>query len=239
MIEFNKMKFAGVASLFDGSELKKFFKSYLYLIFTLEILIFFISFLCQLKPINIAFPWRYYLLASFSMPIILTFLLGIIVKGFNLYFFGNIGSFQNSAQSADAQDESNGSSGKLNSSLHFLRHAPYLLSLLMLIAGAAIFSQIDHILAFVGNVGEKALLYSLVIVGVLFFIAIVFGFVLLVFKYKLEKIRQQNEYKKEVMLRLGMMVTDDDRLIQQDGRIVSLEKPKQIPQARNDQQKFA
>ena len=85
MSKQDKNKYIGVATLFDNFdniELKRFVKFYIGLIF-------FLCFLLQLKPINIPFPWKYYFLASFLIPIAIAFLLGVFVAAFNLFIFGN------------------------------------------------------------------------------------------------------------------------------------------------------
>lgn len=225
----NHTKFAGIASLFESKEIKRFFKNYLFAICLLETLIFFISLFCLLEPFSMNFPWRYYLLASFLTPVVMTFLLGLIVKAFNVFFIESGSESQTTSEAADQSAQRGGTFAKLNSSLSFLRQAPFLLSLLFLIVGAVIFSQIDHIFAVIGTVGEKAVLYILITLGVLFFVFTIFAFVWLILKFKLEKVKYQTDHKREVMLQLGMFLTDDDRLISHDGQIISLENKKQIP----------
>jgi hypothetical protein len=222
-------KFAGIASLFESKEIKRFFKNYLFAICLLETLIFFISLFCLLEPFSMNFPWRYYLLASFLTPVVMTFLLGLVVKAFNVVFIENGSESRANPESADQNVHGGGTFARLNSSLSFLRQAPFLLSLLFLIVGAVIFSQLDHIFAVIGTVGEKALVYTLITLGVLFFVFTIFAFVWLILKFKLEKVKYQTDHKREVMLQLGMFLTDDDRLINHDGQIISLENKKQIP----------
>jgi hypothetical protein len=175
------------------------------------------------------FPWRYYLLASFLTPVVMTFLLGLIVKAFNVFFIESGSESQTNSEAVNQSAQKGGTFAKLNSSLSFLRQAPFLLSLLFLIVGAVIFSQIDHIFAVIGTVGEKAVLYILITLGVLFLVFTIFAFVWLILKFKLEKVKYQTDHKREVMLQLGMFLTDDDRLINHDGQIISLENKKQIP----------
>jgi hypothetical protein len=222
-------KFAGIASLFESKEIKSFFKNYLFTICLLETLIFFISLFCLLEPFSMNFPWRYYLLASFLTPVVMTFLLGLVVKAFNVFFIESGSESMATPESADQDAQRDGTFAKLNSSLSFLRQAPFLLSLLFLIVGAVIFSQIDHIFAVIGTVGEKAVLYILITLGVLFLVFTIFAFVWLILKFKLEKVKYQTDHKREVMLQLGMFLTDDDRLISHEGQIISLENKKQIP----------
>jgi hypothetical protein len=225
----NQTKFAGIASLFESKEIKRFFKNYLFAICLLETLIFFISLFCLLEPFSMNFPWRYYLLASFLTPVVMTFLLGLVVKAFNVFFIENGADPMANSESVDQGVRQGGTFAKLNSSLSFLRQAPFLLSLLFLIVGAVIFSQIDHIFAVIGTVGEKAVVYALITLGVLFLVFTIFAFVWLILKFKLEKVKYQTDHKREVMLQLGMFLTDDDRLINHDGQIISLENRKQIP----------
>jgi hypothetical protein len=229
MISDSHTKFAGIASLFEFQEIKRFFKNYLFVICLLETLIFFISLFCLLEPFSMNFPWRYYLLAAFLTPVVMTFLLGLVVKAFNVFFIDSGSESIPNAGTVDRGAQREGTFSRLNSSLSFLRQAPFLLSLLFLIVGAVIFSQIDHIFAVIGTVGEKAVVYTLITLGVLFLVFSVFAFVWLILKFKLEKVKYQTDHKREVMLQLGMILTDDNRLINHDGQIIALENKKQIP----------
>jgi hypothetical protein len=232
MDESSTLKSRGIVALFEKRELKSFFKTYLYFIFALEVLIFFISFLCQLEPIHITFPWRYYLLASFLTPIVITFLLGVIVKAFNLFCFGLAAPINESSTSPAKEKNENSISAKLDFTLNFFHKVPFLFTLLLLIVGAIAFSQFDHIMALVGVIGEKALVYGLMILGGLTLIATIFAFVWLVFKFKLEKLRYQYEYKRDVMLQLGVLVTEDEKILDHRGQGISLPNsaPRQITQ---------
>lgn len=248
MSEYTTHQSQGVASLFENRELKSFFKAYVYILFVLEILIFFISFLCQLEPIHIPFPWRYYLLASFLTPVVITFLLGVIIKSFNLFYFGLGRTVEEPPAPDGAEKQEKSASSKLNSSMRFFHQVPFLFTLLLLILGALFVSQIDHIMAFAGVIGEKALMYGMTVLGVLTFIATVLAVIWLVVKFKLEKLRYQYDYKRDVMLQLGMLVTDDEKLLDHNGRVFSLANPalanpalanptaKQIVQAKVKQQ---
>jgi len=89
MSKLDNNNFKGISTLFDASELKKFIKYYISLIFLLEIIIFGSCFLFQLEPVNLPFPWKYYFLASFLVPIGVTFILGIFITAFNLFIYGH------------------------------------------------------------------------------------------------------------------------------------------------------
>lgn len=220
-------KFRGIATLFDHAELKRFVKFYLLLIFILELFILLICFLLQLEPINMPFPWKYYFLASFLIPIGLTFLLGVFVTAFNLFLFGQPERSAGDTGSEDGVEGASGLSGrhyidKVNLSLSYIRQAPFLLSLLLLIIGVILFSQIDVFLTLLGSIGEKALYYLFILLAVLLFIGTIFIFVWVIIRYKLDKLRYQYEYKRDIMAQLGMIVTEDNRIIDGQGRVVAI-----------------
>jgi hypothetical protein len=84
-----KDKQTGLASLFDGVELKSFFINYLWFIVAVEILIFLVSFLGNLGPDKGPFPWKFYFYVSFITPVAITFLLGVFILAFNQFIFGH------------------------------------------------------------------------------------------------------------------------------------------------------
>lgn len=223
MIEAGSMKSRGVATLFDQAELKKFVKAYLTLIFFMEIVIFIFCFMCQLEPIKIPFPWRYYFLASFLFPVALTFLLGLFVTAFNTFFFGS-GTATASGETPSEVPLFQGKLGKLSASLHFIKNAPFMLSLLLLGIGAILFSHLDGFLAIMAGLGEKAIRYSLIGFGVLAAIATIFGVIWIIGRYKLEKLRFEYDYKREVMAQLGVIITDRNTVIDAKGNTLALPK---------------
>ena len=89
MIADKKEKHSGLATLFDGVELKSFFINYLWFIIAVEILIFLVSFLGNLGPDKGPFPWKFYFYVSFIAPVAITFLLGVFILAFNQFIFGN------------------------------------------------------------------------------------------------------------------------------------------------------
>jgi len=232
MGETSNERFRGVANLFQDTEIKKFIKFYLFFIFILEILIFFFCFLCQLEPINIPFPWKYYFLASFLMPVSITFLLGIFVTAFNIFIYGSATQRSELDDALDGKPDNPGYLGKINYSLSLIRQAPFLLSLFVLGVGALIFSQIDTFFAMLGAFGEKAIQYILIALAVLFVVATVYGFVWMTMRYKLHKMKYQYEYKREIMAQLGMVVIDDKTVVNNDGQVITLKQAKGLSAAK-------
>ncbi|MGD2149105.1 MAG: hypothetical protein PVJ20_04435 [Desulfobacterales bacterium] len=226
MSEQGKNKSIGVATLFDNIELKRFIKFYIGLIFFLEIIIFLLCFLLQLKPINIPFPWKYYFLASFLIPIAITFLLGIFVTAFNLFIFGNPSPQNDRIILTENGSEKNKYLNNFNLFISCIRQAPFLLGLLLLCVGTIIFSKLDTIIVLSRGIGGKAIQYVFIISGVVLAVGTVFGFVWLFMKYKLEKMKCRYEYKRDVMTNLGLLVMDDSMLIDHEGQIITRDEAK-------------
>ena len=78
----------GLASLFEDCEIKDFFRRYVQLLVTVEVLIFLVCWVYQLgidevaatgAVVDIPFPWKMYFTVSFIAPIAVTFLTNIVI----------------------------------------------------------------------------------------------------------------------------------------------------------------
>ena len=80
-----------LADYFTKADRKKLFFDYLKLVGILEIVIFIVVVLWasddKYHRVQSAFPWREYVFVAFAFPIVFTFLMGVIITGFN-YFLG-------------------------------------------------------------------------------------------------------------------------------------------------------
>ncbi len=223
-------KIRGVATLYDKAELKSFFKTYIFFIFILEVLIFFFCFLCQLKPINIPFPWKTYYVAAFAIPVGITFLLGVFVTAFNIYIFGD--SLRGGK--VDSEISENGGEinadtnymGKFKSSLNIMRQIPFLAGLLFLMVGAIIFPKLNVFFEFLGRAGGAVISHTLIGLLILLGIGTFFGLVWLIMKYRLHKLSMQYQYKRDIVAQLGVIITDDNRMINSEGRVIALDDSK-------------
>ena len=228
MSESDNNKFKGVSTLFDKYALKKFIGYYIGLIFLLEVIIFASCFLFQLEPVNLPFPWKYYFLASFLVPIAITFLLGIIVTAFNLFIFGYSTPQSVDSASPDKDEIKNSYPNRINASLTLVRQIPFLLALLLLGIGSIIFSQLDTLIIFLGKIGVIAVEYVLIILGVIFAVAVVFALIWVIMKYKLEKMKCDYQYKQDVMSHLGLLVIDKNTVINHEGKVIAQNNEKKI-----------
>jgi hypothetical protein len=171
--EPSKTPLHGIASLFDDFERKELFKKYLFFLGWLEVLIFASCWIFQLgyegheQSTLVTFPWKAYFLVAFLAPVAVTFLIGIVVVGFNRYFAEPGQTHESAAMNepADLQAEGSGRLATLLRLTDWLHKLPFLALLLLLAAGITLFYKLGDILAFVGNVGEmtiKIILFSVI-----------------------------------------------------------------------------
>ena len=205
-----------LTDLFSTKELKTFFLRYLTIIGCLEIFIFVIALFSILEPYPSSFPWRQYFYASFAIPIGITFILGIIIIAFNTFYFKDVKHFE--SDHLESVDMS-----KARIFLNLSWQFQFVLFLLVLGLGALFMFHMDDILALMANAGERALNAILIFTGILFTGAILFGFIYLWFHYKLRKKRMEHayQYKWELMNRTGMLILDDNTVIDKEGKIIN------------------
>lgn len=224
----------GVASLFDDYEVKDLFRRYVQLLIVVEVLIFLVCWVYQLgidevamtgKPVDIPFPWKAYFLVSFSAPLAVTFLAGIVVVAFNSFLFGHKG------EKIFTEDGHEGTLGKIAKAANFCFQLPFLLTLLLLGALIGVVYNAGEILAFLGRFGEAAAKFLLIALGCILVAGTLFGVVRMVLNYKLRKKDMEYEYKREVMDRLGIAILDERTVIDQQGRTV---RPREIDAGASD-----
>ncbi|TWI68577.1 hypothetical protein LZ24_02550 [Desulfobotulus alkaliphilus] len=211
----------GIASLFNHSEIKQFLKNYLIFIGIVEAVIFFVSFIGQLGPESSSFPWKSYFFAAFIIPVTITFLLGIFVVGFNKYLYGQNPLYDEDAFAGDP--DASQTTLRIQAFLRTVRQLPFLFILVLLGLGAGIIYKIEDIFAFIARFGEKSAQYLLISLGVLLLVGTIFAILWMVLNYKLQKkaITFRHQYKNEVVKRLGLVILEDDTVINQDGEVVT------------------
>jgi len=218
-----KDKHSGLATLFDGVELKSFFINYLWFIIAVEILIFLVSFLGNLGPEKGPFPWKFYFYVSFITPVAITFLLGVFILAFNQFIFGNTpATGDDGGMGAEAED-GRSKLFQFNLFLNHMRKVPFLPLLFGLVACTVLFYKLDAIFLFIFNAGEKMVTYSLVACGVLLVAGLIFGIAWIVSNYKLSRRHMEHEYRyrNDVMDKLGFLIMEDDTVIDKNGKLIS------------------
>lgn len=240
----------GVAGLFDESERKEFFRRYLIFLGWIELLIFVGCWLYQLGsqgydrygPIETPFPWQAYFLLAFLAPVAITFLIGMVIVGFNKYF-SDEGPDEEGAEAPFAGDTS-GHIYKLHKLVKWLQHVPFLGLLLLLGVAVGFFYNIDTILNFIATIGEKSVKAILISAAVLVGIASVFGLILVVMNFKLRKKSMEYQYKSEVAERFGLIILEDNTVLNREGKLLVQGKewkdavpllPEQVSEKKDDE----
>jgi len=228
--EPSKSSLYGIASLFDDLERKELFKKYLFFLVWLEVLIFCACWIFHLGnnsgqeygPILLSFPWKTYFLIAFLAPVAITFLLGVVIVGFNKYFSetGQIVERSTLEQFGDPEAVGSGRLAALLRMADWVHKLPFLGLLLLLAVGVAFFYKLGDILTFIGNVGEmtiKIILYSAI---ALVAIVSVFLLILIVMNFKLRKKSMDYQYRSEVAERFGIIILDDMTVISSEGKLL-------------------
>jgi hypothetical protein len=203
-----------IADYFTKSDRKKLFFDYLKLIGILEIIIFIVVALWatddKYHRVYTPFPWRQYLFVAFAFPIIFTFLMGIVITGFN-YFMGD----DEASEAGDAT-----ASDGLGSIVNQMRRLPYLALLFLLIVTILGLYNMNHIMAWVSSLGQQTftfLTYALAVLGAL--VALYMAFFLF-FKYRLNKKHMQYQYYADISNKFGLIILDDQTVLHKNGELL-------------------
>lgn len=219
----------GIAALFDDSERKEIFRKYLFFLGWVEVFIFVGCWLYQLGeqgydrygPIEIPFPWKMYFLLSFLTPLAITFLLGVIIIGFNKYFGEPEASSSTLLeQEADLAGDKSSRAYRLYVMMNWLQKLPFLVLLLLLGIAVGVFYKLEVILGFIGAVGEKSVHIVLISSAVILAIAVVFALILIVLNFKLRKKSMEYKYKTEMAERFGLIILEDNTVISGEGKLL-------------------
>jgi hypothetical protein len=225
----------GVAALFEKEELKDILRSYLVAIFVIEGFIFFVSFLSQIGPEAVPFPWKSYFFAAFTIPLTITFLLGIIILSFDRYIFGHQDISDEVSDIFQAASETRSRIQKFHASLYVIRQFPFLLGLLSLLVLSVVAYKLNDILVVVGHVGERTAHYLFIGLAVLLAIAVVIGLIWMFLSYNLRKktLEYEFQYKKEVIEKTGLVLIGADRVMNSDGRVLSFSNLRELTGKQN------
>lgn len=228
--ESAKTSLQGIASLFDDFERKELFKKYLFFLGWMEVLIFGACWVYQLGngghdqygPVDLPFPWKSYFLIAFLAPVAITFLVGVVIVGFNKYFGETVhpGGLTGSPELDAAQPEMTGRLASLHRVVSWVQKLPFLALLLLLALAVAFFYKLDDILVFVGTVGEKSV--KIILFSAIGLVAVisVFLLILIVLNFQLRKKSMDYQYRSEVAERFGLIILDDMTVLNSDGKLL-------------------
>ncbi|MFZ2087645.1 MAG: hypothetical protein WAU47_03640 [Desulfobaccales bacterium] len=203
-----------IASYFSKADRKKLFFDYLKLIGILEIIVFIVVALWSADDkyhrVYTPFPWKEYLFVAFAFPIMLTFLLGVIISGFN-YFLG---------QDVMAPQEEEETGSEAISMLGQLKRLPLLAILFLLLVTIFALYNINHIMAWLSSLTSSTftfLTYVLAGAGVVVTIYVLF---FLFFKYRLNQRQMKYQYYSQISERHGLIILDDRTVLHKNGQLL-------------------
>jgi hypothetical protein len=220
----------GIAGILKKTEIKEYFDTIFILIGGIEFVIFIAHFIGSMGSEKGPFPLKQYFFISFMAPVVLMFIVGLIVIGFNYYLYG-------SQQAAFDLEESPFVGTKMKRFGHsfkflfsIIQQVPVLVGLFILGIGSVILFKLDVILKVLGHIGEKAAFYLFILLCVLVSGALIFLIFWLYWQFKLQKfnIQKEWEYKQRVIETSGLIILDDNTVFNQKGEVVSYDKAMEV-----------
>lgn len=216
-------KMTGIAGILKKTEIKEYFDTLFVLVGGIEFVIFIAHFIGSMGAEKGPFPWKQYFFVSFMAPVVLMFIIGLIVIGFNYYLYG-------SQQAAFDLEESPFVGTKLKRFGHsfkflfsIIQQVPVLAGLFILGVGSVVLFKLDVILKVLGHIGEKTAFYLFILLCVLVSGVLIFIIFWLYWQFRLQKfnIQREWEYKQKIIETSGLIILDDNTVYNKKGEVIS------------------
>ena len=223
-------KMTGIAGILKKTEIKEYFDTLFILVGGIEFVIFIAHFIGSIGAEKGPFPWKQYFFVSFMAPVVLMFIIGLIVIGFNYYLYG-------SQQSAFDLEESPFVGTKMKRFGHsfkflftIIQQVPVLAGLFILGIGSVVLFKLDVILKVLGHIGEKTAFYLFILLCVLVSGGLIFLIFWLYWQFKLQRfnIQREWEYKQRVIETSGLIILDDNTVFNKEGEVISYDKAMEV-----------
>ena len=213
----------GIASLLERTEIKDYFNTLLILIGGVEFVIFVAHFIGSIGPDKEAFLWKQYFFISFIAPVVLIFVIGLIVVGFNYYVYGSRDATLFNEKSAFVGTKIKRFGHSFNFMLSVVHQVPILVGMIILGLGSVVLYKFDVVLQVLGHIGEKTAFYLLIVLCVCVVGALIYLLFCLYWKFKLHKyqIQQQWEYRQKVIEKSGLIILDNNTVVNGDGKLIT------------------
>jgi hypothetical protein len=216
-----------IANYFTKADRKKLFFDYLKLIGILEIVIFIVVVLWasddKYHRVQTAFPWREYVFVAFAFPIVFTFLMGVIITGFNYFLGGEEEAAGESGRSPDNQMEA---------VISQIRRLPYLGILFLLLVTIFALYNMNYIMAWLGSLGYNTFLFLSYVLAGLGVIVVIYLLFFLFFKYRLNQKHMKYQYYTDISEKHGLIILDDRTVLHKNGSLLikgrRWRRPKQV-----------
>jgi hypothetical protein len=212
----------GIAAMFNKNEIKEYFNTFIILICGIELVILFLHFISSTGP-KTNFPWKQYLFVSFIVPVIMIAVIGLIIVGFNFYMYGDKKQKPVDEDSISSSPKGKKMIQKSNYIFSILDQVPVLIEFAILFLGSLFFYNLDAIMGVIGLIGEKTAFYIFTSLACIVAGAFIFLLCWLFWKFRLNKIKLQNqsEFKKKVIETTGLIILDNNIVLDKNGKIVS------------------
>ncbi len=203
-----------IADYFSKTDRKKLFFDYLKLIGILEIVIFIVVVLWasddKYHRVYTPFPWAEYVFVAFAFPIVFTFLMGIIVTGFN-HFLGE----ESSVPKGEGE-----TGNQLEVLVQQIRRLPYLGILFLLLVTIFALYNMNHIMAWLSSLGYNTFLFLSYALAGLGGIVVIYLLFFLFFKYRLNQKNMKYQYYSQISDKFGLIILDDRTVLYKDGNML-------------------
>ena len=230
MNDTNNKKVAGMAALFDRSQLRNYLLNYIIFIFIIEVFLLVTMIVHTVGPDSTAaaFPWKFYFITAFTVPIVILFILCITVLAFNKYIFETHPTDLNNDRSES--DSSSKEKSRVKSTIHKLGKAPLLVVLFSIVVGAILFYNSEIIYGTIANAGEKAFKFFFISIGIFMVLATLICLTWIYANYKLKRKQMEKAYlyRIEAMEKLGLLILEDNTVINQDNQVIAIPEPDSI-----------
>ena len=186
-------------NFYDPLEKRYIFNNFLVIVAVVEILILIFTCIWQMDegmftgPVKvIPFPWKEYLVAAFTAPIVLVFLFGVIVRGFELI---------SRPGASGGQDRQGVAQARKRGRRRYLWGLLAVLAGLLLLGGTSGLAWIANAIKVLG-LGGTYLLIALVALALLYFP------LRLLLRYRLEKKAMEYQYLLTLVERYGVVLVE-------------------------------
>lgn len=202
-----------IATYFNKADRKKLFFDYLKLIGILEIVIFIVVALWaaddKYHRVYTPFPWREYLFVAFAFPIVFTFLMGVIITGFN-YFLGE----------EPAEQPQGEADNQLDALVRQVRRLPLLAILFLLLVTIFAIYNLNHIMAWLSSLTQNTFIFLSWVLGGMGVIVVIYMLFFLFFKYRLNQKQMKYQYYADISDKHGLIILDDRTVIHKSGNLL-------------------
>ncbi len=229
MVSPGNGKFTGIASFFKEPELKQLFLRYIQLVIFVEIIILIMILAGYAANKPEPFPTKLYLFLAFGVPLAITFLLGAVIQAFGKFIYG---------ENASKKEHREESTSVVAAAPRWLGHglwrtlvdAPYLVKMLLFLAGIIFLFKLEDLLGFILKVGSQAFDSLILVGGLLIGGATLLGlaWMLVVYRLKNKQMDYQHQYRRDILEQLGFMILDDETVVDKSGNIVPTRELKQV-----------